>query len=199
MLVILLCSLAFALDGRSSIYFPSAESLLGKYGRTELSIALESNAPPTIGVQGSLALPRGILDVAYHHPASGMIGYRYPLQMKTLWSIAPFVSTQIDKDFSATVGVSNLFHISTYKVDISTALIHYSEVIDLPPSALRQLEAGFAFVPVPRQEIRIGYAHRTNHEVNVRHQRAGDWMSTDIVLAGGLDFWRMQAAVGFRR
>ena len=199
MLTILLCSFAFALDGRSAVYFPSAESLLGEYGRMEASIVIESNSEPVIGVQSTLALPKGILDAVYHYPNTGMLGYRYPFQMKTLWSIAPFVCTQFNEQVSATAGVSNLFHVSTYKIDVSVALVQYSKILSIPPSSLQQIEAGFAFVPAPRQEIRFGYAHILDHELNLRYQRAGNWLSSDIVLAGGLNFWRMQVAIGFRR
>ena len=199
MFALLLCPLAFALDGRSSVYFPSAEPLLGKYGRMELNAILESNSEPTIGIQSTLGLPKGILDVSYQYPNSGMLGYRYPVHVKTLWSVAPFVCAQFNEDVFTAAGMANLFHVSTYKVDVAVALVHYSEMAVVPPQSLKQMEAGFAFVPAPRQEIRIGYAHHKNHEMNLRYQRAGDWISSDIILIGGRKSWKIQAGLGVRR
>jgi len=199
MLLLLSSSLVYALDGQSSLYLPSAEQLMGQYGRLTGGLMIDQNKTPVPFLNASIALPKGICDASYTHPVQAAISYRYPIAIKSIWSSAPFVQVQLEQQPSATIGLSNQLHIATIKTDLAVALASYNGSFEFPPETLKNIEFGIAFPPAPRQEIRIGYANISNHELNLRYQRAGQWTVQDIQVARGIDLWRVQASIGYRR
>ena len=182
-----------------SSFFPSADPILGNRGRIIAGISWEKQQEPSPMVHMTIAVPKGLMDIGYVYPDRISWNYRYPIHIKTIWTSAPFLSVRYDDQFFSTIGVSNLLHISTVKIDVSFGLLSYQEKFKIPPSALYDLEAGLSFPPAPRQEIRFGYSNVYNHELNIRYQRSGTWFVHDIQMGAGLESWRIQAGAGVRR
>ena len=195
MLHLLLCSLAAALDGQSSIHLPGAEKTLGKLGRAGLGAAwTESEISPYFS--GCYNLPRGLADLSYQHSSRFTASYRLPIQFKGIWAIAPFTTFVWEDHGTVGAGLSSQLHVSTVKIDFAIQLLSYDGDLGFPTD---RLEAGFSFPPAPRQELRIGYAYMTQHELNLRYQHSGSWLFQDVQLFGGLEDWGARGVVGVRR